>query len=384
MNFSETVLGNELDKTRFVLQNASNLTESTFTLEAASLSLPTHFSLVVPLTTAELNEIKRIRTLATSIEDTWISVDSLGISDTLGNELVAIETNNSLQASYYIEDVTSPVLVDFDLDVDSGILTLVFDETVLSSSLNVTQITLRNTTSSNTTSMYTLTGGERSLEDSTVITVALTFFDLNQIKKIRDLASIAPVVPIEIGSASGSGSGSTLAPLTPTPTEGNTFITITNSTIEDMNSNPVTPSDGKQVRSLTLDTTPPQLVSFDFNLNSEQLILTFTETVDTLTLTSDEFTILGSPRIENYTLTGGNTLSEDDYIIVVQLEISDVNNIKRNLNIAVDNVSTVLYLTSNAIRDTKPSTRGTTRSESSPRTSTHGKQFQMQVRSTCK
>jgi len=310
LNFSETVLGRELNKASFVLQNSSNFTQSYFTLETASLSLPNYFSLVVPLTTAELNEIKRINTLATSLEDTWISVTSLGIADTFGNRLVAIPTNNALQATYYIEDVTNPVLVDFDIDLDAGTLMLIFNETVLASSLNVTQITLQNTPFSNSTSVYTLTGGEGSMDDSTVILVSLTFFDLNQIKKIRDLASIAPVAVLEIGSTSGSGSGSALDPLMPTPTEGDTFISITADTVEDMNSNPVIsviPSDAKRVRTLTLDTTSPQLVSFDFNLNSEQIILTFTETVDTLTLMPDQFTIVGIPTGENYTLIEGYT-----------------------------------------------------------------------------
>ena len=375
LNFSETVLGSNLNRTKFTLQNNSIITSPFFTLMSDPVPfLPLHFTLVVPLLTPELNEIKRITTLATSIEDTWISVERGGVEDTSAdaNPLDPIPKSNALQAVDFTSDTTNPQLTAFDIDLDTGMLTLIFDETVRARTLNVTQIMLQDTASGDGSNSYTLTGGTWRIEDDyTVIELTLSFFDLNQIKKIRGLASVRPSSPpvstvgpsIGSGLMSGSGSGSASGVLDPesevVPFEnydGNTFIVITPAAVEDMNSNPVVgieSSNAIRVRNITLDTTPPELLSFDFNLDSEQILLTFTETVnvDPDSLLFEEFTILGNPISENYTLVGGTTPSEDDYIIVIQLDDIDVNNLKRNLNIAVSNESTVLYLSERAIRD---------------------------------
>ena len=228
-----------------------------------------------------------------------------------------------------------------------------FDETVRAGTLNVTQIILQDTASNFSNSSYRLTDSEGSLDDSTVIIVSLSFFDLNQIKKLRNLASRVAIDPSSgSGSASGSGSGV----LEPVITEHNTFIVLSPEAIEDMNFSPVveiSSSQAKEVRSITLDTSQPRLVSFDFNLNSEQVILTFSETVDVMTLSLLDFAFLGDPDppTANYTLTGGTSPSEDDYIIVVQLDIDDVNNIKRDRNLAVSNESMLIYLSPVAILD---------------------------------
>ena len=356
LNFSETVLGSTLQRTHFTIQNDSRLSVSHVTLMMDDVSyLSTYPSLIVNLSDAELNDLKRIIDLATDISDTWLSVETNGVVDTFSLSLVAIEDSDSLQAVGHTPDTTDPTLIDFDIDLNVGTLTLVFDETVDTSSLNLTQVTLQDTVFGETNNTYTLTSGEWTMQDSTRITVYLSFTDQNSIKKIRELASYDPSPEQVLQSGSGSAfseSASTSGELI--NVRNNTYISITNQTIVDMNSNPVTPiptSEAKQVREIILDSTPPQLVSFDFNLDTEQLILTFTETMDTLTLMLDQFTVLGNPHTANYTLTGGFTHSNDDYIIVIQLDITDVNNIKRDFSVAVSDISTNIFLSSFAILD---------------------------------
>lgn len=361
LHFSETVIGSTLSRTHFTIQNDSNISVSHVVLMMADTSnLPTYPSLIVNLTAAELNELKRITDLATDISNTWLSVEERGVDDVFGGPLIAIEDYDSLQADNYTADTTDPTLINFDIDLNVGTLTLVFDETVDSSSLNLTQITLQDTPFGETNNTYTLTSGKWTMNDSTMITVTLSFTDLNAIKKIRNLASYDPSLEQDLQSGSGSaffdtsGSASGENINLVTLSRNNTYISITNETITDMNFNPVTPistSEAKPVRKIILDSTPPQLVSFDFNLDAEQLILTFTETVDTLTLMLDQFTILGNPYTANYTLTGGFTPSDDDYVIVVQLDIIDVNMIKKDFSVAVSDVSTNIFLTSSAILD---------------------------------
>ena len=365
LHFSETVLGDNLLRSYFTIQNSSNLSASHVTLTAGDVSyLGMHPSLTVNLTDYELNELKRITDLATDMPNTWLSVREGGINDVFSLRLVAIDSNDALQATNHTPDTTDPILTNFDIDLDAGTLTLVFDETVDASSLNLTQISLQDTVYGGTNNTYTLTYGAWDAYGSTTITVDLSFEDLNAIKKIRDLASYDPSSEQESSGVfesgfsgfveSGSGSGSGSVEMMGTLLRNNTYIVITNTTVVDMNLNPVVPittTQAKPVRQITLDSTLPQLVSFDFNLDTEQLLLTFDETVDTLTLTLDQFTILGAPYSANYTLTGGYTPSDDDYIIVIQLDIADVNNIKREFSVAVSESSTNLRLTSYAIQD---------------------------------
>ncbi len=350
LNFSETVIGGTIFRERYTL-HSDNTSTPTTTLTLTPLrvdELPIHFTIILPLLDAELNEIKGLISLGTFVGNTYLSVERGGVQDTAGNNLVAIEANNTLQATSHTVDSTDPMLVNFDLDINSGVLTLEFDETVNASSLNVGNITLQNQFNESDY-LYTLTDSMGQADDSTIVIVYLSFFDLNEIKKIRDLASIIPLQTISSGSGSSSGSG--IGPEIE-PMIGNTFIVISEDAIEDMNSNPVVDISNQaalEVRELILDTTQPELVSFDFNLDTEQVTLTFSETVDLMTLEIPEFTIIGFDS--NYTLTNGSSPSSDDYIIVIQLGIFDLNNIKRDLRVAVDNFSTVLQLTPQAISD---------------------------------
>lgn len=339
LSFSETVNSSSLQRDSFTIQNSSTHTESSLSLDQITLELPTNFSIIVPLTENELNDLKSITALATSCTDTWISVASAGVMDTFGNLLNSISSTNALQVSEYTGDITRPTLTSFNFDVDAGTLELQFDETVQASSLDYTQLTLQDTPHNGSMNTYTLSGGSHSTVDTAIIVVTLSSFDLNEIKKIRDLASIDP-------STSGSANNTNL--------DGNTYLSISAAAINDTSFNPVVeipPSNAIRVTNITLDTTSPKLLSFTFNLDSEQMILTFSETVDISTLMLDQFTVLGEPRSENYTLTEGSTPSENDVIVIIQLGVRDVNNIKRNLNIAVDVSSTLLYLETSAIRD---------------------------------
>ena len=361
--FSETVVGNTLNRTSFTIQNNSSLTTSHVTLMIDDVSyLGMHPFLIVNLTDSELNEVKRITDLTTDISNSWLSVRASGVEDTFALGLVAIDDDDALPAEGHTPDTTEPLLLDFDIDLNVGTLTLVFDETVNASALNLTEITLQDTAFGGINDTYTLTSGDWTMDYSTTITIYFSFTDLNAIKKIRDLASYDPSIEQRLTSgsgvysgvsSSGSGSGSSQVMASVLP-RNNTYLSIGSGTIVDMNDNyviPIPTTQAKSVREITLDSTSPQLVSFDFNLDTEQLILTFDETVDTLTLTLDQFTILGMPYSANYTLTGGYTPSDDGYIIVVQLNISDVNNIKRGFAVAVSEVSTNILLSPYAIQD---------------------------------
>ena len=58
------------------------------------------------------------------------------------NPVVAITKGNALPVTSYIFDTSNPILEEFDLDMNTVILTLTFDETVEICSFDVTGITL--------------------------------------------------------------------------------------------------------------------------------------------------------------------------------------------------------------------------------------------------
>ena len=327
LTFSEAVFGNTLNRTFITLYNDTYGEGSKFQLNLENVeNLPIFYEITTKLTVIELNELKRISDLATSVNDTFISIKYNAITDTNNNELLPIYSNESLKASPVVPDNTQPELEYYYLDLNKGLLELTFDETVRSSSLNVTQITFQNDSQATDIS-YTLTeAAEWSVDDSTIITITLSHYDLNKIKQIRELCY----------------------------DENSTFIVITSDTIEDMNMQQVVAileDSALEATEYTEDMTEPELLSFDFNLNTEQIILTFTETVDTLTLRFNGFTLLGETSNVNYTLMEGSTPSDDWFIITLQLDIADVNNIKRNRELGVNYTTTRLIWEPVAIFD---------------------------------
>ena len=285
-------------------------------------------------TVEDLNTLKRIRDIATSKLDTFVSLESGATLDMNDNPVNAVTYSNALNASIFIPDTSDPHLVRFDLDMNTGTLYLTFNETVESSSLNVSQMTLQDSATATDNNTYKFTGGLSSMEDSTVIVFNFSFFDFNEIKKIRGLASD------EFGS--------------------NTYLTLTNLSIVDMNDNPVVPIPdgmGEGVFNFTQDTTPPELVDFDLNMNNSLLVLTFSETVDTLTFNITQFSLQAVSNTSAYFVTDIVVLSElnlltgDEVIIVQELLYFDINTIKAQGRLATSPNDTYLSLTSAGIRD---------------------------------
>ena len=335
-----------LDPTAVTIQDSPMATFS-HTLTGGSTSSDPDYSLVIDLTIADLNEIKRITGIATNRENTHLTaaaelLDSFGGTlmtnmGGVGINLLAITDGSGLQVTTFTPDTTDPVLVSFDLDLNRGELLLTFDESVNASSLDLTEIVIQSSQESieNETREFRLTlSGDpglrttSTLDDSTVITVTLGFDDMNDIKRFTDLAV----------------------------DNSTTFISFINTTIFDMNNNPIVPippENATQVLFFTEDLTPPTLVSFDLDVDNGLLLLTFDETVNVSSL----FT----PAIQlQSTQTGGEIVpltessesrSENDYIVVVEIGVADLNEIKRHQQLAQSRDNTYISFTSDAIRD---------------------------------
>ena len=304
LNFSETVRVATLDPPSFTFQNLNDSSNVSYTLmngSSFSINGP-EITLIIP--TLDLNNIKRISTLATEVEDTYLTIESTAIDDMNNNSVIEIVSSDALQAENFTEDITSPTLVSFDLDLDSHILWLTFDETVNISSLEAVNIVLVNSDANkNVTSSHPLSTSDvlPRRQDDPVVPVLLSRIDSNEVKRLIDLAT----------------------------NENNTFLLLGSEAISDMNLNLVNNITVPfPVSVYTEDRTKPQLETFEVDMDSRMLFLFFSETVNISSIQVDGITLQDAMRAIGTTVTleppTGPTGS-DSAIIPIMLSIFDSN-----------------------------------------------------------
>ena len=83
-----------------------------------------------------MNNLKLIPNVCTkNSSNCFLSIPGGGVFDIDGNANVAINANAALQAAVFIPDTVSPTLDTFDLDMDTGLVTLHFSESMQYASL---------------------------------------------------------------------------------------------------------------------------------------------------------------------------------------------------------------------------------------------------------
>ena len=142
--------------------------------------------LYIGLSKEDTDELKRLEGLGTAEDNTFLSWDTDAVDDMAGNNVTARDVSSGLGVREYTSDATEPHLVAYELDMDAGVLTMTFSETIKVSSANANSLTLHG--SANGGESHTLTGGDFSEDDSTVVSVALTRDDLNSVKVQTNLA----------------------------------------------------------------------------------------------------------------------------------------------------------------------------------------------------
>ena len=288
ISFSEPVNASSINYASFTLQNERENFTANYTLTSGTNPGINRLSIMINFTDDDLNTIKQMTDLFVSLETSFLSFTSDAIMDMASNPVLSRPSNNALPGTTYINDTTSPILVQFDLDMNSGYINLTFTETVNASSVQFDAITLQS--SDNVTTVddsHTLTGGNlRSNVSDTTILIELITEDLNEIKRL------------EIGL-----------------TEPTSFIVLSSNFISDMNGNPVRSVENGNAEEVTVylpDETPPELSSFILDLTADQLSLTFSETVRRSTFDVTALTLEDMTNFTSYTLTlSSNTNSAD-------------------------------------------------------------------------
>ena len=225
------------------------------------------------------------------------------------------------------EDSVSPVLEAFDLNVDSGTLTLHFSETVNGSALKMEEITLQD--NENATASLVFTGQEGEVDDGVDLLVLLTVEDLNAIKAIEELAT----------------------------DESNARLSFTSSAVEDMNGvavEAIAGSDAITVTVFTEDTTAPELVAFDLDMDNGEIIMTFTETVDVSSVGVGGLTLRSASDdigVSVLNISGGELSEEDSTVITLSLSSADISTLKQDATLATSRADSYLSLASSTVVD---------------------------------
>lgn len=189
--------------------------------------------------------------------------------------MVALEAQAAIAVTDITTDATKPELVGFDLDLNSGSLTITFSETVLPTSVTPSAITVQGLeslelTAGNRSFFFTLTRLTNATSlSNTVLRLQLSNSDLNEIKARSCLAT--------------SGADS--------------YLSLTERAFTDVFRNyivPVPSSNASSVSNYTEDSSPPQLMSFNVDLNQGQIVFRFSETVNATTLHQPSFTLCDS------------------------------------------------------------------------------------------
>ena len=322
LNFTETVNSSTLVVSQITILNKL---ASQVVLTSGKVVNQNEYttSVVLSLVTKDLNKIKADLLLATGTANTFVSMKIDTIKDMIGNGNAQVV---SKEANGFTDDSVKPTLTSFILDMDKMEVRLTFDETVPASTLESKAITIQNNAAAATSSVP-LTGGKHNTTlNEIVVIVSLLPADANAIKKARDLGTV----------------------------KTNTFISITDEMVNDMNSNKITPSaKGLEASSVIVDTRDPELVDFALNMNIGQLEMTFTETMSAATLKPALFVIQSSATIgfEQYRLTNGTIAQVDDTLLTIDLVSADMNQIKKMTALASSKDSTWLSIMVKAVQD---------------------------------
>ena len=329
--FSEPVNGNTFDPTQITLQSSSTSSAVSFTLSnvyAASTSTTIATVIGLRLSQGDTDSIKASTQLATSLQNTFLSLTASTIQDVSGNAVVPVPPSSALQVSFLIPDFTQPQLVSFSLDLDIGSLQLTFSEAVDNSTLNATGITLQSSAALPTTN-FTLTGGSAVAVSFTEMMLRLTTNDANVLRRLPGLAT------------------STV----------DTYLAVASTTIQDYSGNslvPIPPLAALRAFQIIADT-PPEAVSFPvFDLNTEILSISFSEPVNASSVNVTQFTLYSdrsSTAIASYTLTSSISSSQDGSVLVIYLSNVDLNQLKLHQSLCTSITNCIPTFTSQFVSD---------------------------------
>ena len=335
LTFSDIIAPATLLADRITLQDAPTAAISVMLDSASVTNSSDGFEVVIELAEHTYNDLLANRNLATSKNDTYVTIGADVVKDVGNLDIVPVTDGNALQVSVYIDDETRPYLKNYTLDINTGRLLLSFSETVAVSTLNISYIGLQNEQGVSPSESLQLTGdqpwpaGSRtSSDDGALVVIELGTVDLNLIKLFEDLAT----------------------------TDNNTYLTMIESAVEDIVGNQSLPVDPFEPYAVIEDITSPELDAFNLNMTAGVLYLTFDEVVNSSCLrvegislqpASDTF----SNRVNLLASSGTKSDSTNGLVVVIDIGRDDLNKIKVNRELATSQDNTYIVVEDFAIKD---------------------------------
>ena len=311
LTFSEPVAYDSFDLSDFNFYSDTSATGPNLTLSGGIVETQVGLSgsreVTVLLNNPDTAFLKLNDFIATSVENTYLMIGAGALNDTSGNP---INTSPIIQASEVLSDDTAPRLVNFTIDLNTAQLNLTFDDVIDISTFDIRGVTLQDAPTA--TVAYTLrTAQNITTYDSYTVVIRMNSLELIDLKTLP-------------------GVGSNV---------NNTYITLTAITIDDHRGTDVIAiTDTKALQALDVveDTTPPELLSFDLDLDSSMLFLTFSDSINLNTFNSSGLTLQNQESVtevtDYYNLTGGSVRRSplDASVLEVSITEEDLNEIKKN------------------------------------------------------
>ena len=299
--FSETVNASSVNPIGIAFTNNGT---TTYRLTGGMVLSDDGPMITFSITTTDKNAIKALPDLATNPDNTFISLRTTAISDNAGNVVRRIRFTNPLQVSSFMGDSDRPSLRSFELDVNEGLLVFYFNETVNVSTLFVERFTLQDNVTLERTN-HTLTDSTVQRVNSANVTVTLSTFDLNEIKRKQFCTSVEDC-----------------------------YLSFEDDSVRDMVNQSIDGiPDGQaiQVNQLEGDRTRPKIAEFtQIDLADGFITISFTETVNASSLDLTVVTLMDlfDSHITNYTLSGGSVRSTDSSVVRFDLNLDDIRSIQ--------------------------------------------------------
>lgn len=258
--FDETVRVASLDTTTVALyRSASHAANDSLgmVLTGGVVSESDSTIVTIGLSARDANAIKARVDLGTSVDTTYVRLFSGAVTDTHGNALQDSGTGELV--SVFVSDEVPPVLASCAIDLNTGLLTLGFDEVLYVDATNLSGLFFTTSIQQGDGTVVRLDGEITSdvAINQTELNVSLAEDTMCHLKRDTTLSTNAAAAYVYVHE--------------------NTFTDVAGQTIMAMTAqNAVQCTD----EAFTPDTTSPTLTSFDLNLNDRTLVLRFDDVVN--------------------------------------------------------------------------------------------------------
>ena len=334
LTFDEPVLASSINVSHLTLIDAKPTPASQVQLLSSSQTTVSNV-VSVNISSGDLDRIKLARTLAISTTTVFLTVGANFVTDVAGIKAASIASGVATAPTSFVNDTTRPTLVSYDLDMRSGTLNLTFSEPILASSLKVAGSTITLQSSADIVSGTQLRPvANASITPATngrILTLLLGSADTNAIKTISNLAT----------------------------SQRNSFLALRQDVLTDMAGNAlvaVPSTNARAPRFFTSDSQPPVLRSFDMNMTSGVLTLSFSESINASSLNVSGVVFQSAstplPAAGFVRLTGGFRSATNGASMTVTLSSTDLNKLKLNTNLFTSTANAFLFLEPRTVEDT--------------------------------